>query len=67
MAALTYKMLVCRSEKAQGMVEYALIIAFVVGIAAYFLVSSGSLGSAVNSSFDAAQSQIERSDSAGQE
>ena len=38
-------------EKAQGMVEYALIIAFVVAIAVY-LSSSGGLGEAISSTFD---------------
>ena len=44
-------------EKAQGMVEYALIIAFVVAIAVY-LSSSGSLGTAISSTFDNATQRL---------
>lgn len=39
------------SEKGQGMVEYALIIAFVAAIAILVLSNEG-LGGAVNSAFD---------------
>jgi len=44
-------------EKAQGMVEYALIIAFVVAIAIY-LTNSGGLGTAISSTFDNAKAQL---------
>ena len=44
------------SEKGQGMVEYALIIAFVAAIAIFAL--NGGLKSAVSSAFDNAASQV---------
>ena len=44
-------------EKAQGMVEYALIIAFVVAIAVY-LTQSGGIGQAISGVFDSAKNQI---------
>ena len=37
-------------QKGQGMVEYALILAFVVGIAA-FLVGNGGIGQAIQTTF----------------
>lgn len=45
-----------KSEKGQGMVEYALIIAFVAAIAIFVL--NGRLGSAINESFDKAASGV---------
>lgn len=45
------------SEKGQGMVEYALIIAFVAAIAIFAL--NGGLKTAVNSAFDKAKSGVE--------
>ena len=39
-------------EKAQGMVEYALLIAFVVGIAAYLIYGDNSVGSNIEKTFD---------------
>ena len=45
------------SEKGQGMVEYALIIAFVAAIAIFAL--NGGLKTAVNSAFDQAKSGVE--------
>lgn len=45
------------SEKGQGMVEYALIIAFVAAIAIFAL--NGGLKTAVNSAFDQAQKGVE--------
>ena len=45
------------SEKGQGMVEYALIIAFVAAIAILVLGENG-LGGAVSSAFDNASSMI---------
>ena len=44
------------SEKGQGMVEYALIIAFVAAIAIFAL--NGGLKSAVSSAFSNAASQV---------
>ncbi len=44
-------------EKAQGMVEYALIIAFVVVIAAA-LTTSGSLKDAITGAFNSVQTTI---------
>ena len=45
------------SEKGQGMVEYALIIAFVAAIAIFAL--NGGLKNAVSSAFDRASEQIQ--------
>lgn len=45
-----------KSEKGQGMVEYALIIAFVAAIAIFVL--NGGLKNAVSSAFDAAGGAI---------
>ena len=46
------------SEKGQGMVEYALIIAFVAAIA-IFVLSGDGLGGAISSAFDNAGTAIE--------
>lgn len=48
------------SEKAQGMVEYALIIAFVVAVATVALKASTSegLGAAINSAFTKVTTKI---------
>ena len=40
------------SEKAQGMVEYALIIAFVVGIGVFLLNSNDGIGQAIRDIFN---------------
>lgn len=45
-----------KSEKGQGMVEYALIIAFVAAIAIFVL--NGRLGSAISSAFDQASNAV---------
>ena len=45
------------SEKAQGMVEYALIVALVVGIA--IVAFKGGLGNAVNNAFTKASTAID--------
>lgn len=48
------------SEKAQGIVEYALLLAFVVAIAAAVLTVSNSngLGGAINAAFGKVSNQI---------
>lgn len=46
------------SQKAQGIVEYALILAFVVVVAAV-LVGDNSLGSAIKGIFGAAKDQVQ--------
>jgi len=51
------------SEKGQGMVEYALIIAFVAAIAILVLSNEG-LGGAVSSAFDNACSMVEQANDA---
>jgi pilus assembly protein Flp/PilA len=45
------------TEKGQGIVEYALLLAFVVAIAVYALNQSG-LGDAVKSNFSVTASQV---------
>ncbi|ORU01104.1 hypothetical protein D081_0552 [Anaerovibrio sp. JC8] len=45
-------------QKAQGMVEYALILAFVVGIAAVALQSDNGLGQAIKSTFSSVTEQL---------
>ena len=47
-------------EKGQGMVEYALIIAFVVAIAAYLAGGDSSLGGAVSGTFNKAANQLNK-------
>ena len=46
------------SEKGQGMVEYALILAGVALIAAYVLSSNGGLTTAINQAFTNAKTNI---------
>ena len=41
------------SEKAQGMIEYALIAAFICGVAAVIFGTNGSFSNAINSAFSA--------------
>ena len=56
------------SEKGQGMVEYALIIAFVAAIAFVALGKvdgTTGLGKAIKDAFSSAQTQIENNNSAG--
>ena len=50
------------SEKGQGMVEYALIIAFVAAIAIFVLSNEG-LGGAIGSAFENASTMIESANS----
>ena len=45
-----------KSEKGQGMVEYALIIAFVAAIAIFVL--NGRLGTAIGDAFDKASTNV---------
>ena len=51
-----------KSEKGQGMVEYALIIAFVAAIAIFAL--NGGLGDAVKAAFKQASDAVTKADSA---
>ena len=44
-------------QKGQGIVEYALILAFVVGVAAY-LTNTGGLGDAIQGVFTKATNQV---------
>ena len=45
------------TEKGQGIVEYALLLAFVVAIAVWAL-SDGSLGNAIKTNFDTTASKV---------
>ena len=51
------------SEKGQGMVEYALIIAFVAAIAIFALSDSG-LGGAVSNAFENASTKVDEANEA---
>ena len=55
-----------KSEKGQGMVEYALIIAFVAAIA-IFVFSSDGLGGAVGSAFNNASEMVGQANEAASE
>ena len=46
------------NEKAQGMVEYALIVAFIVGVAAVVFASNGSFSDAVNAGFNKVKDKV---------
>ena len=46
------------SEKAQGMVEYALIVAFIVGVAAVVFGTNGSFKDAIDAGFDHVKSAV---------
>ena len=54
------------SEKGQGMVEYALIIAFVAAIA-IFVLSNDGLGGAVGNAFSNASDMVESANEAVQD
>lgn len=45
-------------QKGQGIVEYALILAFVVGIATYALSSDSNMGKAIKETFDSVTQQL---------
>ena len=47
------------SEKAQGMVEYALIVAFIVGVAAVVFASNGSFQQAVEAGFTKVKTKVD--------
>ncbi|MBO6202393.1 Flp family type IVb pilin [Selenomonas ruminantium] len=47
------------NEKAQGMVEYALIVAFIVGVAAVVFASNGSFSEAVNAGFNKVKEKVD--------
>ncbi len=46
------------SEKAQGMVEYALIVAFIVGVAAVVFATDGSFADAVKAGFSKVTTKV---------
>ena len=48
------------SEKAQGMVEYALILAFVVALAIVLTNTDGGLKGAISTVFSSATSQLNK-------
>lgn len=53
-----------RGQKGQGIVEYALILAFVVGLAVYLTDTAG-LGTAIKNVFSGAATQINNSNTSG--
>ena len=53
-------------QKAQGMVEYALILAFVVGIAAVALNGNNGLGQAIQGVFDRVTTQLNGTNANGE-
>ncbi|MBE6101936.1 MAG: hypothetical protein E7200_07535 [Selenomonas ruminantium] len=57
-----YKFFHRKSQKGQGIVEYALILAFVVAIAAVALKSDSGIGKSIQTLFDNTKAKI---DSAG--
>jgi len=48
------------AQKGQGMVEYALILAFIVAIAVYFTASTSPLGTAISSIHSNAADQLKK-------
>ena len=48
------------NEKAQGMVEYALMVAFIVGVAAAVFGSDGSFKAAITASFDGVKDAVSK-------
>ena len=55
----------CLSQKAQGIVEYALILAFVVAIAIFITTGDGSLKKAIRGVFSDTASQVKVQTGAG--
>lgn len=55
--AYTWLQAQLKSEKGQGMVEYALVLVFIVAIAAYF-VGSSDLGQGVQNATSAAATKL---------
>lgn len=58
--AYSWMQAMMKSEKGQGMVEYALVLVFIVAIAAYF-IGSGGLGEGVKSAVDATTETLKKS------
>lgn len=58
--AYSWMQAMMKSEKGQGMVEYALVLVFIVAIAAYF-IGNGGLGEGVKSAVDATTSTLKAS------
>ena len=53
----------CRlNERAQGMVEYAVLIAFVISIAAYIIYGSDHYEQEIDQTFDGASETLEAAD-----
>lgn len=48
------------AQKGQGMVEYALILAFVVAVAIYFTAGTSPLGTAISSVHSNAVNQLKK-------
>ncbi len=53
------------NEKAQGMVEYALMVAFIVGVAAAVFASDGSFKGAIDASFNHVKTAVEGATAVG--
>lgn len=58
--AYSWMQAMMKSEKGQGMVEYALVLVFIVAIAAYF-IGSGGLGEGVESAVTATTETLKKS------
>lgn len=54
----TYVVSRLKSEKGQGIVEYALLLAFVVAIAGVALNANGGLGEAISNVFEKTTNQL---------
>ena len=54
----TYVVSRLKSEKGQGIVEYALLLAFVVAIAGVALNANGGLGEAISNVFEKTTTQL---------
>ena len=57
----TYVVSRLKSEKGQGIVEYALLLAFVVAIATAALSANGGLGEAISNVFENTTNQLNNS------